>query len=213
MTPVPVVLLPAATGPQPDTAAVRAGWRPSGRAMLTPDLTPGPGAVVLEDPGMRVLAAISAAGADRAVLCGSGYGAMVAMHLATHYPARVHALVLTTAHRLPAASRRGVADAVTGLLPVSRVQQLRGSQQRVLELLDQVRVVDHGAFSTRVQAPALVVVGSRDLANFGPSRRLATLLPRAELAVAPGATQGWAARSPGQLAAVAAAFLRRVDEG
>ena len=205
----PVVVLPAATGPRGEPSAAVAAWAAYGRTVLTPDLTPGPGIVVLEDPGLRVLAAVSAAGAEQAVLCGTGYGAMVALHLGAHYPSRVSALILTTAARLVDRTRRGVADAVTGLLPVARVQRLGGRPERVLELLDQVRTVDHTAFVARVQVPALVVVGERDVANFGPSRRLAALLPHAELAVVPGAGEGWVVRDPAALAAVAEEFLGR----
>ena len=207
--PEPVVALGAATGPRPDPAALAAAWAPYGRSVLTPDLTPRPGTVVLEDPGLRVLAAISASGADRAVLQGSGYGAMVALHLAANYPTRVTALLLTTTTRLLDRTRRGVADAVTALLPVGRVQQLGSRQERVLELLDQVRTTDYAGFVGRVQLPALVVVGERDLGNFAPARRLATLLPRAELAVVPGATEGWVARQPERLAELGAEFLAR----
>ena len=207
--PEPVVALRAATGPRPDDRALAGAWAASGRSVLTPDLAPGPGAVVLEDPGLRVLAAISAAGADRAVLQGSGYGAMVALHLAANYPTRASALVLTTAARLVDRTRRSVSDAVTVLLPVARVQRLGTRQERVLELLDQVRTTDYAGFVARVQVRALVVVGERDLGNVAPARRLATLLPHAELAVVPGATEGWLAREPERLVEAAAEFLDR----
>lgn len=208
----PVVWLPAATGRAADLGALRAGWTPTGRVVLTPDLHPGPGTVVLEDAGLRVLAAISAAGADRAVLVGSGFGAMVAMHLAAHFGDRVRALVLTSANRLADRTRRGLSDAVTAVLPLDRVQQLRGRPTRVLELLDQVRTLDYAAFVDRVRVPALVVVGQRDVGNFAASRRLAARLPNAELAVAAGAGEGWLVEAPVRLAQVAADFLARVEE-
>ena len=121
------------------------------------------------------------------------------------------ALVLTTASRLVDRQRRGIADAVYGVLPVSRVQQLHGPQGRVLELLDQVRTVDWTPFAGRVETPALVVVGDRDPINRGPSRRLATVPHTSELVVVPGAKEGWAARDPAALAEAAEPFLARLD--
>ena len=209
-SPAPVVVLRPATTSGGSSEAWSQAWAAQGRTALVPDLAPAPGLVVLESSGLEVLAALSASGAERAVLCGSGYGAMVALHVAANYPERVAALVLTTANRLVDRQRRGIADAVYGVLPVSRVQQLHGPQGRVLELLDQVRTVDWTPFAGRVETPALVVVGDKDPINRGPSRRLATVLHRSELVVVPGAEEGWAARDPAALAEAAEPFLGRL---
>jgi pimeloyl-ACP methyl ester carboxylesterase len=208
--PAPVVVLRPATTSGGSAADWTQAWRAHGRTALVPDLAPPPGLVVLEASGLEVLAAVSASGAERAVLYGSGYGAMVALHVAANYPERVAALVLTTASRLVDRQRRGIANAVYGVLPVSRVQQLHGPQGRVLELLDQVRTVDWTPFAGRVETPALVVVGDRDPINRGPSRRLATVLHTSELVVVPGAREGWAARDPAALADAAEPFLERL---
>ena len=206
----PVVVLRPATSPGGSAEAWTEAWAAHGRTALVPDLAPAPGLVVLESPGLEVLAALSASGAERAVLVGSGYGAMVALHVAANYPERVAALVLTTASRLLDRQRRGIADAAYGLLPVARVQQLRGPQGRVLELLDQVRTVDWTPFAGRVSTSALVVLGERDPLNRGPSRRLATVLPKSELLVVPGAREGWVARDPSTLAEAATPFLAQL---
>lgn len=206
----PVVVLRPATSAGGSAQDWTQAWAAQGRTALVPDLAPRPGLVVLESPGLEALAAVSASGAERAVLCGSGYGAMVALHVAAHYPERVAALVLTTAGRLVDRQRRGIADAVYGLLPVSRVQALHGPQGRVLELLDQVRTVDWTPFAGRVATSALVVVGDRDPVNRGPSRRLAAVLSQSELVVVPGAKPGWVARDPSALSEAAAPFLTRL---
>ena len=206
----PVVVLRPATSPGGSAEAWTDAWSAQGRTALVPGLAPPPGLVVLESPGLEALAAVSASGAERAVLHGSGYGAMVALHVAANYPDRVAALVLSTASRVVDRQRRGIADAVYGLLPVSRVQQLHGPQGRVLELLDQVRTVDWTPFADRVRTPALVVLGERDLINHGPSRRLAAVLPESELVLVPGAKEGWATRDPSALVDAAAPFLERL---
>lgn len=205
-----MVVLRPATSPGGSAEDWTRAWDAHGRTALVPDLAPAPGLVVLESPGLEVLSALSASGAERAVLCGSGYGAMVALHVAANYPERVAALVLTTANRLLDRQRRGVADAVYGLLPVSRVQQLHGPQGRVLELLDQVRTVDWTPFAGQVSTPALVVVGDRDPLNRAPSRRLAAVLRSSELVVLPGAREGWISRDPAALAEAATPFLQQL---
>lgn len=210
MQKAPVVVLRPATAPGGSAEAWTQAWSAQGRTALVPDLTPQPGLVVLESPGLEVLAALSASGAERAVLHGSGYGAMVALHVAANYPERVAALVLSTASRVMDRQRRGIADAAYGLLAVSRVQQLHGPQGRVLELLDQVRTVDWSPFADRVRTPALVVLGDKDAINRGPSRRLAAVLPESELVVVPGAKEGWATRDPSALVSAAAPFLDRL---
>jgi len=209
-TRTPVVVLRPATSAGGSEDVWTQAWTAQGRTVLVPDLTPAPGLVVLESPGLQVLAALSASGSERAVLCGSGYGAMVALHVAANFPERVAALVLTTANRLVDRQRRAIADAVYGLLPVSRVQQLHGPQGRVLELLDQVRTVDWTPFAGQVRTSALVLVGDRDPLNRGPARRLATVLPESELVVVPGGRQGWVGRDPAVLADAAAPFLERL---
>ena len=206
----PVVVLRPATSAGGSEQAWTQAWSAGGRTALVPDLTPQPGLVVLESPGLEALAAVSASGAERAVLCGSGYGAMVALHVAANYPDRVAALVLSTASTLVDRQRRGIANAAYGLLPVARVQQLHGPQLRVLELLDQVRTVDWSPFADRVRTPALVVVGERDPLNRAPSRRLAAVLPESELVVVPGARTGWATRDPAALVDASDAFLEQL---
>ena len=208
--PSPVVVLRPATSAGGSAEAWTQAWAARGRTALVPDLTPAPGLVVLESPGLEVLGALSATGAERAVLVGSGYGAMVALHVAANYPERVAALVLTTANRLVERQRRAIADAVYGLLPVSRVQQLHGPQERVLELLDQVRTVDWTPFAGQVRTSALVVVGDRDPLNRAPGRRLAAVLPESELVLVPGARAGWVSRDPTVLAEAASPFLERL---
>lgn len=204
-----VVLRPATSAGGSDETWQRA-WAERGRTALLPDLTPSPGLVVLESPGLRVLEILSGAGAGRAVVCGSGYGAMVALHVAANHPDRVAALVLSTASRAVDRQRRGIADAAYGLMSVRRVQQLHGPQRRVLELLDQVRTVDWTPFAGQVRVPALVMLGERDAINQGPSRRLAAVLPGSELVVVPGAKEGWVARDPTALVGAAGPFLERV---
>ena len=165
--------------------------------MLTPDIgVTGTGPVILEDPALKVLAAISAAKTDHVVLVGHGWGGMVALHIAATYGERVAALMLSTNARLQTIMVRSIFYGVLSLLPATVVQQLGGKPADVAALFDQVRPVDFKPLAERVHAPALVVVGERDVANRGPSAALAKPLPLGNLRVVPGVGPGWRVKQP-----------------
>ena len=200
----PVVWLPPAGQPPLDqivSALARVG------PVLTPELTPPDGPVVLEGPALEVLAAISASGADRGVLCGWGFGAMVALQVAAGFPDRVSALLLISRHRYESRALLSVSEGVVGLLPVGTLQRLGVRTTRVVELLDRVRPVDFRLLAPRVKVPALVLVGEQDRANRAPSAALAKALPRGRLRVVPGAGADWPIERPDQLAELVSRYL------
>jgi len=186
-----VVLLPGLDDSIAQTTAQQTALQEVG-PVLTPDIgVTGTGPVILEDPALKVLAAISAAKADHVVLVGHGWGGMVALHIAATYGERVTALMLSTNARLQTIMVRSIFYGVLSLLPATVVQQLGGKPADVAALFDQVRPVDFKPLAERVHAPALVVVGERDVANRGPSAALAKSLPLGNLRVVPGAGPGW----------------------
>lgn len=190
-----VVLLPGLDDSIAQTTAQQTALQEVGR-VLTPDIgVTGTGPVILEDPALKVLAAISAAKTDHVVLVGHGWGGMIALHAAT-YGERVAALMLSTNARLQTIMVRSIFYGVLSLLPATVVQQLGGKPADVAALFDQVRPVDFKPLAERVHAPALVVVGERDVANRGPSAALAKSLPLGNLRVVPGAGPGWRTQQP-----------------
>ena len=200
----PVVWLPPAGEAAQDeiaAALTRVG------SILTPELTPPGGPVILEGPALEVLAAISASGADRGVLCGWGMGTMVALQVAAGFPERVSALVLMTHHRFETRALLSVSEGVMGLLPVGTLQRVGVRPRRIVELLDRVRPVDFRLLAPQVSVPALVLVGEQDRANRGPSAALAKALPQGRLVVVPGAGADWPAERPEDLAELSARFL------
>jgi pimeloyl-ACP methyl ester carboxylesterase len=193
-----VVLLPGLDDSIAQTAAQQTALQEVG-PVLTPDIGvtgTGTGPVILEDPALKVLAAISAAKTDHVVLVGHGWGGMVALHIAATYGERVTALMLSTNARLQTIMVRSIFYGVLSLLPATVVQQLGGKPADVAALFDQVRPVDFKPLAERVHAPALVVVGERDVANRGPSAALAKSLPLGNLRVVPGAGPGWRTQQP-----------------
>jgi pimeloyl-ACP methyl ester carboxylesterase len=191
-----VVLLPGLDDSGAQATAQQVALQQVG-TVLTPDIgVSGTGPVILEDSALKVLTAISAAKADHVVLIGHGWGSMVALHIATSYGERVAALMLSTNARLQTILVRSIFYGVLSLLPATVVQQLGGKPADVAALIDQVRPVDFKPLTERVHAPALVVVGERDVANRGPSAALAKALPLGNLRVVPQAGPGWRAQQP-----------------
>lgn len=191
-----VVLLPGLHDTSTQTTALQAALADVAQ-VLTPDITVSTAkAVILEDPALRVLDAMSTAGTERAVLVGHGWGSMVALQIAATREERVAALMLSTNARLETIVVRSLFYGILSLLPVRVVQQLGARPAEVLDLLDQVRPADFRSLAERVPAPALIIVGEQDVANRGPSAALARSLPLGNLRVVPQAGAGWRAQEP-----------------
>jgi pimeloyl-ACP methyl ester carboxylesterase len=180
--------------------------------VLTPDIKVSRSKpVILEDPAQRVLGALSAAGIDRAVLIGHGWGSMVALEIAATHGERVTALMLSTNARLETIVLRSLYYGVLNLLPATVVQRLGARPPDVLSLFDQVRPADFRPLAERIRVPALVVVGEQDVANRGPSATLAKSLPLGNLRVVPHAGAGWRAQ-PEAVAKLLVEFLSSMSE-
>jgi pimeloyl-ACP methyl ester carboxylesterase len=202
-----VALLPGLRETSAQTMALTTALA-DGARVLTPDITVSTTSpVILEDPALTVLSAISAATSDRAVLVGHGWGSMVALQVGATHGERVAALMLSTNARLETIALRSVYHAVISLLPATVVQQLRARPAQVLDLFDQVRPADFRSLAERVPAPALVIVGEQDVANRGPSAVLARSLQLGNLRVVPRAGAGWRAQQPQVIAKLLAEFF------
>jgi 3-oxoadipate enol-lactonase len=202
-----VVLLPGLHDTSTQTTALQAALVDVAQ-VLTPDITVSTDkTVILEDPALRVLDAMSTAGTDRAVLVGNGWGSMVALQIAATREERVATLMLSTNARLETIVVRSLYYGILSLLPARVVQQLGAQPAEVLNLLDQVRPADFRSLAERAKAPALIVVGEQDVANRGPSAALARSLPLGNLRVVPRAGAGWRAQRPQVVADLLVEFL------
>ena len=95
-----VVLLPGLQDTSAQTTALQAALSDVAQ-VLTPDITVSTTkAVILEDPALRVLDAISTDVTDRAVFVGHGCGIMLALHIDATREERVDELMLSTNARL-----------------------------------------------------------------------------------------------------------------
>jgi pimeloyl-ACP methyl ester carboxylesterase len=191
-----VVLLPGLHDTNAQTTGLKSALADVGH-VLTPDIgVSSTSTVILEDPALTVLGTISTAGSDRAVLVGHGWGSMIALQIAATHGKRVAALMLSTNARLETIPLRSLYYGVLNLLPATVVQRLGARPPQILDLFDQVRPADFRTLAERVQAPALVIVAERDIANRGPSAVLARSLPLGNLRVVPRAGRGWRAQQP-----------------
>ena len=175
--------------------------------LLAPTWALGRGEELLAAPARTVVAALDEAGPDAdgpVVVCGFAAGALVALELAATSPERVAGLVLCTGVRPVGTVVRSVHRGVAGLLPVRTLQRLGGQGNALVPVLDDVRPLEHGALAPRVQAPALVPYGARDVLNRRPSEALARALPHGTAVALPGAGAGWVWREPERLVAVLA---------
>jgi pimeloyl-ACP methyl ester carboxylesterase len=136
---------------------------------------------------------------------------MVALQLAGTHGDRVAALILSTNARVEAMAIRSLFQGVVSLLPAMVVQQLGGRPADVAALLDQVRPVDVRSLAPRAAAPALVIIGERDVANRGPSAALARSLPLGNLRVVPQAGPGWQTRHPRLVVELLVDFLSNLS--
>jgi pimeloyl-ACP methyl ester carboxylesterase len=202
-----VVLLPSLGTSSAQTAAQKSALE-GVAPVLIPDISFTETApVILEDPALRVLAAISTARSDQVVIIGHGWGSMVALQIAATHGERVAALMLSTNARLETIVVRSIFHSILSILPATVVQQLGGRPADVAALLDRVRPVDFKPLAERVQAPALVVVGERDVANRGPSGVLAGSLPLGNLRVVPKTGPEWQVQQPHLIAQLLVEFV------
>jgi 3-oxoadipate enol-lactonase len=143
-----------------------------------------------------VVAAMGTAGLASGSVCGFGLGAMVALQLAVDHPDRVERLFLITRQVRLSPILLSLPAVVLRLLPAAAVQRLGAASDQVLALLDEVRPIDVAPLAPKVDVPALVLCGARDIVNRRASAELARMLPHAELQLLPQAGPGWLADRP-----------------
>lgn len=188
---VPMVLLVSPLAPAGGVAALRTALERDGPVLAPALVLTAARPADLSTPALAVLAAVSASGADAAVLCGIGLGAMVALQVAATHPRRVSALVLCTAARQAQLTARSIHQAVIGVLPARALQLLPGGRGQVPDALDQVRTADYAPLTPLVRASTQILYGELDRVNGLASRRLARALADATAVPVAGCGPGW----------------------
>ncbi len=147
--------------------------------------------------GAGLLAAwMDGIGLGRAVVVGHSMGGRIAADLAAEAPERVDRLVLVAAAIFPAgrpryrivALARSLRHTSPAILPLLAADAYRAGPRAVVGAARELLGAAEEERLRRVSAPTLVVWGEHDgIVPLAIGERLARLIPRAELAVIPGA--------------------------
>lgn len=194
-------------GAGPDSWDAELAALPDGFAGAAPHITglsdDGDELFTFEDASAEVVDALDRRGIGRAHLCGLSIGAMLALWTALEYPERVASLVLSGGQVCPPRAALALQTAVFRVLPERLVVPGGMDKHRFLAALREVARVDFRGRLAEVGVPALVMCGSRDVANLPAARAMAEGLPHARVRIVPG---GWHELNVGRPADFAAAL-------
>ena len=152
-------------------------------------------------------------GVERAHLCGLSLGAMVATQVALDHPDRVASLVLSGGQVRPPRALMALQSAILRVLPARVVAPDGTDKRRVLAVLREVADIDFRPGLTTIDAPTLVLCGSKDVANLRAARALAAGIPDARLRIVAGGGHELNTQRPEDFNAELMAFLRSVADG
>jgi pimeloyl-ACP methyl ester carboxylesterase len=149
-------------------------------------------------------------GGARCGIVGFSDGANVALELALHRPDLVRGLVLIGGNLTPAGLKPGVRVATVatyaGLVAAGLVSRRRRARAEVWGLMVGQPRID-AADLARIEAPALVVAGQKDLIARRHTELIAHSIPGSELVIVPGQGHMLPLTAPAVLGRLAAAFL------
>lgn len=120
-------------------------------------------------------------------LCGLSLGATLALDLTIRHPDKVAALTLIAGQFRSPRLLVDLQNLVFRCMPKKMFQDMGLSKADAIRLARSMRELDLTPGLGRVTCPVTVVCGERDRANQKAARKLAALLPQAELHIIPGA--------------------------
>jgi 3-oxoadipate enol-lactonase len=200
-----------------------AGWwdaqvsaLPDGFVGLTPDI---PGLAQAATPGAFTFAGAARAlrdfldehGVERAHVCGLSLGAMTATQLAADFPERVASLVLSGSQVRPHPALMLVQRQIIRMLPESTAVGMSMTKAQWLGALRVVADLNFRGRLASIQAPTLILCGSRDFASIPASRELAATIPNAELRIVPRVGHPWNQQEPELFSRTIAEFYARLS--
>lgn len=214
-TDVETVLFLPGLGAGKDPWAAQLGALPAGLTGLAPEI-PGldraatPGAFTLADAvrGLRDL--LDERGIERTHVCGLSLGAMTATRLALDFPERVASLVLSGSQVRPHPTLMLIQRTIVRMLPERTAAGMDLTKAQWLGALRVVADTDFRAALPTIQAPTLVLCGSRDVANLPAARELAARIPHAELRIVPRAGHPWNIQFPELFSRTIAGFYEEL---
>lgn len=213
---VDTVLFLPGLGAGKDPWAAQLSSLPAGLTGLAPDI-PGldraaePGAFTLADAARELCRLLDERGLDRVHVCGLSLGAMTATRLALDFPDRVASLVLSGSQVRPHPALMAIQRTIVRMLPESTAAGMELTKAQWLGALRVVADTDFRAGLPGIEAPTLVLCGSRDVANIPAARELAAGIPHAELRIVPRAGHPWNVQLPELFSQTIADFYERLS--
>jgi 3-oxoadipate enol-lactonase len=212
---VDTVLFLPGLGAGKDPWAAQLGALPAGLTGLAPEI-PGldraatPGAFTLADAARELRDLLDERGIERVHVCGLSLGAMTATRLALDFPDRVASLVLSGSQVRPHPALMLIQRGIVRMLPERTAAGMAMTKAQWLGALRVVADADFRAGLPSIQAPTLVLCGSRDVANIPAARELAARIPGAELRIVPRAGHPWNVQFPELFSRTIADFYERL---
>lgn len=143
-------------------------------------------------------------------LCGLSLGAVLALNYALDYPERVNTLVLIAGQYKMPKQLLKFQNLIFRLLPQSVFGEMGMRKQDFITLTDSMSALNFSNRLKTITCPALVVCGTKDMANKKASQNLATHLSNAQLQWIEGAKHEINREAPQALAAVIQKFHQEV---
>ena len=136
---------------------------------------------------------------------------MTATRLALDFPERVASLVLSGSQVRPHPALMAVQRTVVRMLPERTAQGMAMTKAQWLGALRVVADANFRGRLERIEAPALVLCGSRDVANIPAAREIAAAIPNAELRIVPRAGHPWNRQFPDLFSRTIGDFYARLS--
>lgn len=189
---------------------------PQGFTGLAPDI-PGldraatPGSFTLAGAALALRDLLDERGVERAHVCGLSLGAMTATQFALDFPERVASLVLSGSQVRPHPALMLIQRTIVRMLPESTAEGMSMTKAQWLGALRVVADTNFRGSLARIDAPTLVLCGSRDVANIPAAREIAAAVPKAELRIVPRAGHPWNQQYPELFSRTVADFYDRLS--
>lgn len=143
---------------------------------------------------------------EKMELCGLSLGGVLALNYAIEHPEKVDALALIAAqYKMPKALLK-FQNVLFRFMPESVFQQTGFGKKAFLQLCETMEDLDFSGSLSKIDCPALVIYGERDLANKKAAAELAGILKNAELHMIPDSGHEVNVEAPEKLAEALLAF-------
>ena len=135
-------------------------------------------------------------------LCGLSLGALLALDYAIRHKDKVDSLVLIGAQYKVPTRMIDFQNFIFRCMPEKTFKNMGISKKDTIQLSHSMRTLDFSAGLKDIMCPVIIICGEKDTVNLKASKRLAKLLPQAELHIVPGAGHEINKEAPEAIAAI-----------